>query len=452
MAAAGNPFAPSSQTEARVSTIRAAWPRIGLVAVVGAGRSGRAAADLCRAHGVEVQVFDDRPQEPAVRPLSPASLRAADLVVLSPGVPRAHPALRDVIAEGRVVAEVELAAWFLKTRLVGVTGTNGKSTTTALIAHGFQRAGYRVFAGGNLGAPLSTLARDPEGVDVAVVELSSYQLESVVSLSLEASVWLNLQPDHLDRYPSEDVYAQAKLRIVEITEPAGTVVLNADDDRVRAAATHASASVAWFGRSSLPGPGVQIQPDGWGVAAGVRHPLQSAALLGPHNHDNAAASICVWSALGVEVEAIDDAVLTFPGLPHRLERVPTTDGRAWFNDSKATNVAAAIVALNAVSGAKTLIVGGRAKAEPKDPLVQAAARSDVQHVLAIGESARDWIAAFADRVPGEIVSTLEEAVQRARSIDTPVVLLSPACASFDQFSNFEERGDRFRSLVREQIR
>ncbi|NJK89362.1 MAG: UDP-N-acetylmuramoyl-L-alanine--D-glutamate ligase [Myxococcales bacterium] len=378
-----------------------------------------------------------------------------DLVVLSPGISRRRKELDQARADGRLVGEVELASWFLSCPLVGVTGTNGKSTTTSLLAFGFEAAGRRAFAGGNLGRPLSTLVSSGEAVDVAVVELSSYQLESVVRLSLVASTWLNLAPDHLERYGDVDTYALAKRRIAERTRREGTFVANADDRHVAMAAEVTTADVRWFGRSSA-GPvaeaGTRISEDGRGLrtAAGVEelYGLEGRALIGPHNYENAAAAIEVWRSQRVPPEVVSQAIHDFPGLPHRLELVATTCGKRWINDSKATNVSAARVALRAVRGRKVLIVGGRRKMEPLDALVEAAVAHDVCLVLSIGESALEFSHAFHSILPVEAMGTLDAAVERSKEIESDVVLLSPACASFDQFRDFEHRGDHFRALLR----
>lgn len=444
-----SPFVPDDCTRDRVARARDAWSSGTLrVAIVGAGRSGRAAFDLCRAHGIAAVLLDDQPHGADVQPIESAALDRAGLVVVSPGVPRSHPAVASVRAQGKVVAEVELASWFIEAPLVGVTGTNGKSTTTALVAHGFERSGRRVFAGGNLGRPLSELARTRETVDVAVVELSSYQLESVVDLRLEASAWLNLTPDHLDRYASVDEYALAKRRIFEVARSG--CVATWDDPWCHRGAEHAAAPVRWQWRGEpVEGrPGIAVGDDGIGRRDdGESYALSGPRLEGRHNEQNVAAAIELWRTLGLDADAAREGVDTFPGLPHRLERITTSDGRAWYNDSKATNVAAAAVAIRAIAGPKVLILGGRAKPEERTPLISALEESEVVLVLAIGESADDWCRTIAGTVPCQSVGTLEAAVLEARDVDAPTVLLSPACASFDQFQSFEHRGEMFRSLV-----
>jgi len=446
-------FAPTTRALERILDVR---PRVieggARVAVVGAGRSGRAAFELCRSRGNDVRLLDDRPLGRDVGALSSNALSEAELVVSSPGVPRTHPALADSLASGRLVGEVEVASWFVGAPMVGVTGTNGKSTTTALIAHGLSEAGYRVFAGGNLGRPLSELAQRADAVDFAVIELSSYQLESIVTAELLGSVWLNLQSDHLDRYVSEDDYALAKRRIVEMTRPDGFVVLNAHDEYCRRAAALAP-RVAWFGRRPVHlEPRIAIDASGFGERSnGERYELSSPVLLGRHNLENAAAAVEVFRSFDVSPDVVRGALGSFAGLSHRLEYIPTSDWRRWYNDSKATNVAATQVALEAVDGSKVLILGGRAKNERREQLVERARSSGVVRVLAIGESARDWCHAFESTIRCDVVETLERAVAEARTTDAAVVLFSPACASFDQFTSFEHRGDVFRKLVREGV-
>lgn len=434
-------FRPSPETVAHVATLRGRADLRGLSAiVVGAGRSGLSAARLLSARGMDVRFADDRGHgdlAPDLRqeiaqerlgPLEVSSLEASDLVVLSPGVPKSRPELSGALRRGTLVGEVELASWFTKSPLIGITGTNGKSTTTALVGHILSGAGLRTFVGGNLGRPATEMA-DAQ-YDVGVLELSSYQLESLVSARFRVGVWLNLTPDHLDRYPDVSHYAAAKARLFEHLEPGGIAVLNAEDPLV-----------SQWGRSL---PSVS-----WFSAADVGPEILAPALPGRHNLSNIAAALESVAPFPVSDEHLRASLASFPGLPHRLERVRELNGVVYYNDSKATNVDSAVTAVRALAAPKVLILGGKDKGGSWQPLVEAS-RGSVHAVLAVGQAAPLVTRAFAGVVPKlEDAGTLEAAVRRASELARPgdVVLLSPACASFDQFKNFEHRGDEFRRLV-----
>ena len=466
-------FEPSPEAYARISVLRDRLER-GLAPrtlVVGAGTSGLAAVRLLRAKGAEITVADDRPREAmsaeaqatlegvAVGPLSAEVARVAELVVLSPGVPRTRPELAEAIDAGKLVGEVELASWFVHLPMVGITGTNGKSTTTALVAHLLRQAyGDRVFAGGNLGEPLSSLALAPAGYIAAAVELSSYQLESMVEAQFMVACWLNLTPDHIDRYASLDAYAAAKRRLLMRRSVHGVAVLNAKDPICAQAGLGLGGAVRWFAASSTSdlatSMGVVLEaPD---VARRVsddhveRYRLDNPALLGLHNKANALAAIECARHMEVSPEAVQAGLSSFKGLPHRLELVGEVGGVRYYNDSKATNVDSALTALAALDGPVLLIAGGKDKGAPWAPLVAAAA-GKVKLVLSIGEAAPLVEAAFS-AAGFEVLSAgdLEAAVgaARARAAAGDQVLLSPACASFDQFKDYNHRGEVFRGLVK----
>lgn len=483
-------FAPAAEARSRVASLRARLTegaRLS-VAVVGGGKSGLAATELLLAKGAKVEVLDDDPKRAARKlpagvhcsELTEDAVSAVDLVVLSPGVPRAKAVLSPAIAAGRLVGEIELASWFVKAPLVGITGTNGKSTTTALIAHILRTAGQRCFAGGNLGEPLSRLAMaelktSESTVDYAVVELSSYQLESIVEATFAVSVWLNLSADHTDRYPDLDTYAAAKRRIIERRSTSGVAVLNAKDRFCSSIGIRIGGPIRWFAAatsSDLAGPmGTLLNGENdairsvrtgrnnssIGRAVAGEGPeevfsLRNEALLGLHNRANACAAIEACRHLGVLPEHVQAGLLSFGGLPHRLERVGEIGGAIYYNDSKATNIEATLTAIAAVSGPKILILGGQDKGAPWAPLVQAAESSNVECVLAIGAAESLVQKAFAGSpITVESAKTLERAVRMARDLAQPGwrVLLAPACASFDQFVNFEARGDAFRAFVHE---
>ncbi|MGA9525190.1 MAG: UDP-N-acetylmuramoyl-L-alanine--D-glutamate ligase, partial [Myxococcaceae bacterium] len=391
-------------------------------------------------------------------------LLGADGVVVSPGVPLVLPELVAARAAGvPIMGEVELASRFIRGRFVGITGTNGKSTTTALCGALFQAAGVRTFVGGNLGLPLSEAALAPEPFDVHVVELSSFQLEGTESMRVNAAAILNLQPDHIDRYVDMAAYGAAKARIFrsqDLLPGAGDfAVINADDAEVLSLSRTAKVPVYGFTLHPEKVPegtftGLARRSEaGFCLELPERAPetyrVQNRALRGRHNIQNAMAAALLARLSDVPPEAIQRGLDGFPGLPHRIESVETVGGVEWVNDSKATNVDSSLVALDAFPGNLWLILGGKGKGAPYTPMVEASRRK-VKGVLTIGQDAPTIEAAYAGAVPVTPCGTLEAAVAKARELAVPgdVVLLSPACASYDQFRNFEHRGDTFTSLVR----
>lgn len=394
--------------------------------VLGGGLSGRSARALLEARGTVVRVLDDRSPQPIAR----EAIQGADLCVLSPGVPRSHPELQGL--DVPLVGEVELAVWLADCPLVGITGTNGKSTTTALVGHILEKAGRRPFVGGNLGRPACDMVQ--EDFELAVLELSSFQLESLETASFEVGAWLNLSADHLDRYPNEEAYAEAKARMLPMV--AGHCVANSQDATVRRfVELHVDPHrVRWFDRADYG-----LQFDGPG-------------LLGPHNLLNGKAAVEICLSLGVEKREIQDGLSSFEGLPHRLRAIASDDGIHWLNDSKATNVAAAANAVMAMEHPTFLIAGGQDKGGSWQPLVEAAL-GRVKEVLAIGDAAPLVEQAFEGRISVRVLKSLEAAVAYARSSagQGEAVLLAPGCASFDQFPNYQTRGERFESLVRGEV-
>jgi UDP-N-acetylmuramoylalanine--D-glutamate ligase len=381
--------------------------------VLGLARSGQAAAAALERRGVEVVRVDRELGDDTDARL----LEGVDLLVKSPGVPREHPLVDRARAAGVPIwSEVELGFRLLpEVHLVGVTGTNGKTTTSELL-------GFILDApvAGNVGRPLTAL---DGAAGTVVCELSSFQLEDVHELRPRVAVLLNLEPDHLDRHGSLEAYRDAKLRIFENQGEGDTAVVPRG-----------------FGR--VPGAARRVE-----FAAGDPLPAEPA-IPGAHNRENAAAAAAAARALGVPDERIAAGLRAFPGVEHRLEEVADLDGVRWVNDSKATNVAAALRALAAFEAPIVLIAGGRGKGESLGPLA-AAARGRVKRAFLIGETAGE-LADELGAVPHEQSGTLEQAVagaaREARSGD--VVLLSPAAASYDQFRDYEHRGEEFKRLVR----
>jgi UDP-N-acetylmuramoylalanine--D-glutamate ligase len=408
-----------------------AWlPRRALV--LGLARSGHAAAAALARRGVDVIAADRSPDadpgrlgdarvELRLGTEEEALLAGVDLVVKSPGVPAESPLAAAARAQGIPVwSEVELGYRLLPAgiRLIGVTGTNGKTTTTELLGAILRAAGRPVEVAGNVGRALTDAAESAAVDSWIVCELSSFQLEDIHTLACDVAVLLNLEPDHLDRHGSFDTYRAAKLRIFE----------------------RAHAKVVPRG---LGIEGIEFSAD---------DPLPAEPLIpGRHNRENAAAATAAARAAGVADDAIAEALTTFPGVPHRLELVRELRGVRWVNDSKATNTAAARRGVAAYDAPLRLILGGSLKGEDFVPFA-AELPANVRSVCLIG-AASDELAAALDAAGRAYVRAddLQGAVQRAAAAAEPgdVVLLSPACASYDQFANFEERGDTFRRLVEE---
>lgn len=423
-------------------------------AVLGLARSGLATVRALEASGAEVVAWDSNEGARSALPLSQPSPRwgegltvadplTLDLtgfagVVVSPGVPlNRHPIAGHAARFGvPVIGDVELFAQARAElpdhRVVGITGTNGKSTTTALVDHILRTAGMPVIMGGNIGVPILELECAVEG-GTYVLELSSYQIDLTKSLDCDVAVLLNITPDHLDRYDGFEGYAASKARLFAMQSRGHAAVIGIGDPPSAAIARQLATS----GRSedlTKIAPGVCMDQSRW------------PALQGPHNAQNALAAIAVCEALGVDQAAIDRGLASFGGLPHRMERVATREGVLFVNDSKATNPTSTAPALSAF-GRIHWIVGGLAKTDDLD-----ACRPGFGHVVkayTIGEAGERFAALLGEDMAVERSGTLEAAVRSAAAQAKPgdTVLLSPACASFDQFKDFEARGRAFRDAV-----
>jgi UDP-N-acetylmuramoylalanine--D-glutamate ligase len=431
--------------------------------VLGAGRTGQAVARAFAARGVNVRLADIRPREALALDGIPRGveirvgedgeqlLAGMDLVVPSPGVPSGARLLAAARARGVPVrSEIEVAAALLDCPILAVTGTNGKSTTTTLVGLAFERAGRRTFTGGNLGTPLiAALERPPE---VAVVEISSFQLEWVDQFRPAVGCLLNLSPDHLDRHGSFAAYRAAKARLFAAQTPDDFAVLNREDRPTWDLAGGLAARVVSFGLEPVPrgafaaeGGVVLRLPD----HPEERYPLVRTRLVGRHNVENILAAVAVARLGGAPPEAVQAAIDAIEPLPHRLAFVRERGGVRWFDDSKATNVGAAAKSLESFAGRVILLAGGVGKGGGYELLARAAA-GKVRVVLLFGRSRDEMaIALAADGVPVERVETLEAAVGAAAATATPgdTVLLAPACASFDMFSDYAARGRAFRAAV-----
>jgi UDP-N-acetylmuramoylalanine--D-glutamate ligase len=427
------------------------------VLVLGLGISGRSAANYCAGRGARVVAADER-SDAAIEGLDPSVSPAIgapfpdpadfDLVVPSPGVPAAR--YRD--RARRVWGDIELAYRALAVPIIAVTGTNGKSTTTLLVEAMLQAAGIRARAAGNVGTPALSLVG--AALDFAVLEVSSFQLETVESFRPAVAVVLNITPDHLDRHGSFSEYAAAKARIVASQTPDDVTVLNFDDARVRALAGETAARVfpyrysgpiaggAWLDTGAV----VLSLPDG----STRRISLDGMRLVGAHNFENALAALATVAAAGIDPVRAAVALASFSGLPHRCEVVERRAGVTWIDDSKATNTGATVRALEGFGEPVIWIGGGRDKGLDFTELAQVAA-DRVRAAVLIGEAADKIAGALGGVVPVYRAVSIEAAVRTAADLAEAgdVVLLAPACASQDQFADYAERGERFRRAVNE---
>lgn len=435
--------------------------------VVGMARSGLAAARFLHSRGAKVTVNDARPEAALVEAeqLRAAGLTvvggghphelfaSADCLVVSPGVPLSTPAFDWARRAGvEIIGEVELAARFLRGRIVGITGTNGKTTTTSLIGEILGRGGLPVLVGGNIGEPLISLVDRSRDDGWVVAELSSFQLEAVEQLHVRVAVLLNITPDHLDRYDSMESYAAAKANILRRQEPGDVAILNADDARVAAMRALTPARVLFFSTTRPLDEGVSRRGD-WVVARqdGVEQALISCAdipLRGAHNLENVMAALAAGLACGVHPDSMRETISSFKAVEHRLEFTAEISGVSFYNDSKATNVDAAIKSLEAFPGGITLILGGKDKGSDFSPLRRLVAER-CRQVILIGAAAAKIGEALSGTTPLHRVDSMEDAVNLGFQLSVPgdTVLLAPACASFDMFDNYEHRGQVFKGAV-----
>ncbi len=438
------------------------------ILVVGGRLSGVAAAKFLAARGASVTVNDAKPRAdwPEANGLEAAGIAIAagghpaelfetsDLIVVSPGVPLALEQFARARAAGvEIIGEVELASRFLRGRLVGITGSNGKTTTTALTGELLARAGFKVQVGGNIGTPLTALIEKSTDETVTVVEMSSFQLEAVECLHFHAAAILNITPDHLDRYPSMDEYAAAKANILRNQTPGDTAVLNADDERVGYLSERTAAHVVYFSRVQSLEEGISL--DGNEIVSKKRGDRQflmtrdEIGLRGDHNLENVMTALALGLSIGASPESMQAGVREFKGVEHRLELVDEINGVKFYNDSKATNVDATIMALRSFTEPVIVILGGKDKGSDYRPLKSFVGEHCTNAIL-IGAAAGKIEEALEDVVPAHRAQTLDEAVNLGFRLSLPgqVVLLAPACASFDMFTSYEHRGRVFKAAVR----
>jgi UDP-N-acetylmuramoylalanine--D-glutamate ligase len=439
--------------------------------IIGAARSGIAVAKLLKHHGADVFLGDKSPaakMQKAVAELTQLNItyefgenseRAlnADVVVLSPGVPNDAPIVKLAIGRGlKVVAEIEVASWFCKGPIVAITGTNGKTTTTALTGRMFEDARRQNLVAGNIGLAFSEVVEQTNEHTTAILEVSSFQLDNIETFHPRVSAILNITPDHLDRYDnSMEKYIASKRRIFENQTGGDAIVYNYDDELVR---TNVEARVG-MDVTRLPFSTKRELGEGAFVANGILKTriagiesdviaTDDISIKGVHNLMNAMAATLAAKAMTISTASIRSTLKNFKGVEHRLEFVRELDGVVYVNDSKATNVDSVGYALQSFTKPIVLLLGGRDKGNDYSQLYQLV-DANVKAIVAIGESAEKVSNAFANRKPLSTAATMEEAIQQARRFASrgDVVLLSPACASFDWFENYEHRGRVFKEIV-----
>ena len=445
------------------------------VLVVGLARTGAAASLFCSARGARVTATDRKTENDLVE--TAIVLRAAgitlvlgghehanlceqDFVVVSPGVPVNAPVLEEARKIGIPVwSEIEVAWRFLSGKLIAITGSNGKTTTTSLVAHILKTSGIPTLVGGNIGVPLLSLVESSTDATVTVAEISSFQLENVDEFRPEIGVLLNLTPDHLDRHTSFDEYAAAKMRMFGNQSERDAAILNADDPEVSRRMPHGP-RVYWFSRKKRVAAGAFLLGEEIVFRSGGDETQllrrSDISLRGEHNVENVLAACSAAFLVGAPIAGIAAGVKSFPGVEHRLEFVGDIAGVQFYNDSKATNVDAALKAIesfpepqsNSEKGRLIVILGGKDKGSPYTPL-RAPLAARARDVLLIGAATEKIAADLEGAAPLQRAGTLDRAVQiakiRAKAGD--IVLLAPACASFDQFENYEQRGRVFKELV-----
>ena len=434
------------------------------VLVVGLGKSGAAAARLCLSHGAQVVATDTAVNPPEASALAGLGARLslgghrqedfawAEVIVLSPGVDHRLPQVRAAQARGALVlGELELGYRFLKAPAVMITGTNGKTTVTTLVGLMLEAAGMKVFSGGNLGTPLCQLVAGPQDLDWAVLEVSSFQTDTIHELRPRVAVMLNITPDHLDRYDSFDDYALSKYRLLSRQAGDDVAILCADDPEVASRAHLAPARVWSYGASGPRRPGGWLHGDDLLLNLGGADLALSAIksrLVGGFNRLNLLAASLAALACGASPTAVQAVIDGFGGLGHRVQHVASIQGVDYYDDSNGTNVGAVQAALTALGRPTLLLLGGRDKDGRFVDLAPQLA--GVTAALCFGEAGPAIQRQIAGLVASEVLPDLPAAVSRAKALAAPgqAVLLSPGCASFDAYSGYAQRGDHFQALVR----
>jgi UDP-N-acetylmuramoylalanine--D-glutamate ligase len=431
------------------------------IVIIGAGTTGRSLARFFRRRGATVTLSDNRPQSQlddltALRRAGvtlelgghgSGTLAAAELVVVSPGVPLDVPALSRCRAAGvPVLGEIEIAWRELSGTMVAITGTNGKSTVTSLVGAMLDVWGQQAFVGGNLGTPLIDAVE--LSCDWQVVELSSFQLETIERFRPRYALLLNVSEDHLDRYPDMTAYVAAKTRIFENQDETDVAVLNADDALVRQMAKRIRARKIWFSSASVLEEGMSLTDDTiiWRWQGTEKlFPAQQLKLRGRHNYENVMAALIPLLLEGCPAEVAWAAAAGFSGLPHRMELLGEYNGANWFNDSKGTNIGSVVKSLAGLSAPVLLIAGGKDKQGDLAPLADSI-RDKVEHLVLIGNAAPRMAQAYQGLAEIHHAASMHDAVQLAARLSRPggTVLLSPGCSSFDMFRSYIERGEIFK--------
>jgi UDP-N-acetylmuramoylalanine--D-glutamate ligase len=441
------------------------------ITVLGLGKSGAAAARWLDAQGAQVTVSDIRKAEELapefLQGIAGSGIRMetgghreetllnSELVVISPGVPTDLPALREAARRGiPILGEMELASRLIRVPLVAVTGTNGKSTVTAFLGSVIRSAGFRVFVGGNLGTPLMECVTQGRDLDYAVVEVSSFQLDTAETFRPQIAALLNITPDHLDRYPDYEAYVASKLSIFRNQGPGQFAILNDEDPRLADFRPRSDVTVLRYGmerrkhrQACVEGKRLLAEIPGRDPVALHLHRFK---LPGRHNLENLMAVALAGLALGIPRSVLQDGIDRFPGLPHRIEWVGALKGITVYDDSKATNVDAALRSLMSFDRPVVLIAGGRHKGADYGPLVEAA-QGRLRKAVFLGEARSLLAASFEGKVPFTLADDMRDGVAQAfkAARKGDVILLAPACSSFDMFTDYTHRGKVFREAVEE---
>ncbi len=436
------------------------------VLVVGLGKTGEAVCHFLLHQGAQIKVSEKKTPEELGEKISfwkqegimveagkheQRSFYEVDLIVPSPGVPLL-PEIKAAKAQGvRIISEIELAYNFLQGKIVGITGSNGKSTTASLTHKILKEGGVSSYLAGNIGTPLISLVERSKKDNVYVTEISSFQLQYIEHFRASVSVFLNISPDHLDWHPSFDDYYKAKKKLISFQEENDTAILNQDDSLVWDLHTEAKSQVYAFSRKKKVSPGCFLQGD-WIILTDTEEKklmnTSEIPLLGSHNQENIMAAALVGYLFGLPLTRIRKSIRKFKGLEHRLEKVTTINGVDFYNDSKATNVDATLKSTQSFQQKIILILGGRDKGGDFKKL-QRSIQDRAKKIILIGEASEKIKNVLKDILPMNEVSSLEEAVRASFSEAKPgeVVLFAPACTSFDMFRNFEERGEIFKQEV-----
>ncbi len=437
------------------------------IGIIGMARSGVAAAVLAKAFNGKPFVSDSAPAGKLTDPIATLTaqnipyevgghtdeLLASDYLIVSPGVPPTIPMLKKAVEKGvPIFSEIEFASWVCKGKIIALTGSNGKTTTTTLVGELCKAAGRDTFVCGNIGLPFAEVANRATSSSMVVLEVSSAQLEQISEFRPDIGVILNITPDHLDRYGTFEPYRRAKYRIAENMRPTDMLLLNKDDSGTIASDIPTRGEKQFFTVLADPTCLAYVQNDD--LYARINGATQriinrkEIRIPGPHNLQNASAAAAIAGMVGISVDVIAKTLASFPGVEHRLEFVARVAGITFINDSKATNVDSVFYALKSIDTPLYLIAGGRDKGAPYKPIAEAG-KGKIKGIIAIGEAKQIISNQLGTLFPVQFAGTLEEAVQLGFSLAHPgeTVLLSPGCASFDMFENFEHRGRVFKTAV-----